>query len=135
MSKELENEIALLANVFYGEGEPTEFGCHESEIALMKEYVESLEPYKPYCVVANWKLWDIQAPIIQSGEHPPVLVVKADQIIEDEMNRFPPGGWVRSTEIKEVHKKCIFRTINTSYILVGSGTKLSVDLEDVMKFF
>ena len=135
MSKELENEITLLANVFYGEGEPTGFGCHENEIEQMKKYVESVEPYKPYCVVALWKLWDIQAPIIQSGEHPPVLLVKADHIIEDEKKRFPQGGWVRSTEIKEVYKKCIFRTGSTSYILVGDGTKVAVDLDDANKFF
>ncbi len=135
MDNELENEITLLANIYYGEGEKVEFGCQEAEIEEMKSFNKSLKPYKPYCVVRQWCIWDMKAPSIDDGSHPPIALVKADDIIEDETKRFPVGGWVRSTEIIEIYKKCIFRTRNSSYILVGEGTRLDVDVEKAARIF
>lgn len=130
MTGTIENEVKLLADIYYEEGEKTEFGCNENEIEAMKAFNRSLTPHKPCCIVKDWCIWDVQ--LSQSNQ--PTSIVKADCIIEDEQKRFPVGGWVRSTAVREIYKKCIFRTGSTSYILVGSGTRKPVDAESVVRF-
>lgn len=101
----------------------------------MKKLNQLLKPYKPFCVVKHWCIWDIQSPSITEGRQGPIYIVKADYIIDDELKRFPSGGWVRTTAIKEVYENCIFRTGSSSYILVGEGTRKDVDAKDAVKFF
>lgn len=101
----------------------------------MKAVNKSIKPYKPFCVVRRWTIWDLKAPSIDEGKHEPVALIKSNEIIEDELDRFPVFGWVRSTAILKVYKKCIFRTKNTSYILVGEGTRLDVNVDDATRFF
>ncbi|OUS23369.1 hypothetical protein A9Q98_14880 [Thalassotalea sp. 42_200_T64] len=135
MNDDIENQITQLTKVLYGQGTSTEFGCSDEDVDTMKAFCQKLEPYKPYCVVKHWTIWDIQTPVITEGKHPPMALIKADHILDDELQRFPVGGWVRSTAIVEIYKNCIFRTNNSSYILVGSGTRKNVDLDDVGRFF
>lgn len=133
MTDEMKQELARLASVLYEPGVLTDFGCSESQIELMKQKCEQFSPDKPICVVKDWAIWDIEPP--QSSPDFVISLIKADYIIYDELDRFPVGGWVRTTAILSIHESCIFMTNNTSYILVGRGTRKSVEFKDMMRFF
>ena len=133
MTDEMKQELARLAGVLYEPGVLTDFGCTESQIELMKEKCVQLCPNKPICVVKDWAIWDIEPP--KSAPDFVISLIKADYIIYDELNRFPVGGWVRTTAILSIHENSIFTTNNTHYILVGSGTRKSVEFKDMTKFF
>lgn len=133
MTDEMKQELARLAGVLYEPGALTDFGCTESQIELMKEKCVQLCPNKPICVVKDWAIWDIEPP--KSAPDFVISLIKADYIIYDELNRFPVGGWVRTTAILSIHENSIFTTNNTHYILVGSGTRKSVEFKDMTKFF
>ncbi len=133
MTDEMKQELARLAGVLYEPGVLTDFGCTESQIELMKEKCVQLCPNKPICVVKDWTIWDIEPP--KSAPDFVISLIKADYIIYDELDRFPVGGWVRTTAILSIHENSIFTTNNTHYILVGSGTRKSVEFKDMTKFF
>lgn len=133
MTDEMKQELARLADVLYEPGVLTDFGCTESQIELMKEKCVQLCPNKPICVVKDWAIWDIEPP--KSAPDFVISLIKADYIIYDELDRFPVGGWVRTTAILSIHENSIFTTNNTHYILVGSGTRKSVEFKDMTKFF
>lgn len=65
----------------------------------------------------------------------PIILIKSDKVIDDELKRFPKNGWVRSSLILEVHKSGIFETSNTFYIAVGKGSKKTIDINDATAFF
>ena len=111
MTDEMKRELARLAGVLYEPGVLTDFGCSELQIAQMKQKCEQLSPSKPICVVKDWAIWDIEP--LKSAPELKVSVIKADFIIYDELQRFPIGGWVRTSGIVEVNKHCIFSTHNT----------------------
>ncbi|GHF88229.1 MULTISPECIES: DUF6957 family protein [Alteromonadales] len=133
MTDEMKQELTRLAGVLSEPGVLTNFGCLESQIELMKLKCEHFSPNKPICVVKDWAIWDIEPP--QSAPDCVISLIKADYIIYDELDRFPVGGWVRTTAIISIHENCIFATNNTNYILVGSGTRKNVEFKDMMKFF
>lgn len=133
MTDEMKQELARLAGVLYEPGVLTDFGCTESQIELMKEKCVQLCPNKPICVVKDWAIWDIEPP--KSAPDFVISLIKADYIIYDELDRFPVGGWVRTTAILSIHENSIFTTNNTHYILVGSGTRKSVEFKDMTKLF
>ena len=133
MTNEMKREIDRLASVLYKPGISTDFGCSESHIELMKQKCDQFSPDKPICVVKDWAIWDIKLP--QSSPDFAISLIKADYIIYDELGRFPVGGWVRTTAILSIHENCIFTTNSTSYILVGRGTRKSVEYQDMMRFF
>lgn len=135
MKNDIENQISHLAGVLSSEGTPTDFGCTEDEMESMKERTLTIKPYKPYCIVKHWTIWDVQLYEGNQDKHEATALIKADHIIEDELKRFPVGGWVRSTLIVEIYENCIFRTNNSSYILVGKGTRKNVAIDDVTRFF
>ena len=133
MTDEMKQELTRLAGVLSELGVLTNFGCLESQIDLLKLNCAHFSPNKPICVVKDWAIWDIEPP--QSAPDCVISLIKADYIIYDELDRFPVGGWVRTTAIISIHENCIFATNNTNYILVGSGTRKNVEFKDMMKFF
>ncbi|PKF53754.1 hypothetical protein CW748_17690 [Alteromonadales bacterium alter-6D02] len=84
-------------------------------------------PGKPKCVVKDWVIWNIEPS--QSAPDFVISLIKADYIIYDELDRFPAGGWVRTSAILSIHEYCIFATNNTNYILVGSGARKTSNLK------
>jgi len=96
-------------------------------------------PYKKLCIVKNWQWWDLTLSdqdkklFAQNGQVP--ALIKADTIIEDEADRFPRGGWVRTSPLVCFSESCIFETKNTLYLLVGNGSRKTVSLSAAVAFF
>lgn len=134
MYKNLHDELSRLSDTLYSTGQPTDYGCKESDVEDMIKRSQEIDPNKPYCVVASWCIWDIQLSKEGSGEEGDIFLVKAERILDDEFGRFPPFGWVRSTAVLTIKNNCIFTTRNTHYILVGSGTRKAVSAEDALRY-
>ncbi|MDF1622724.1 MAG: hypothetical protein P1V33_04545 [Pseudohongiella nitratireducens] len=109
-----------------------DFGCQEEAVDQMITKAKEIYPNKPYCVVGQWTWADLmisseqkQKLADESGVQPSFIY--SDYIFQDNAGRYKRGNWVRSTLLVEFHSPAIFCTKNTSYILVGTGSRISVD--------
>jgi hypothetical protein len=133
------SDLNKLVCTFNQEGESFDAGCDESDIERYRKICHELLPNKKVCVVKNWIWWDLDVTedhkqlFKQNGQLP--SLIKADTIIDDESGRFLPGEWVRSSPVVNFTENCIFETKNTVYLLVGKGSRKTVQLNLAMSFF
>lgn len=126
--------IEKLAKAFKNPSELTKFGCDESSVEQRIETCRKINEKKSYCVVKSWCLWKLKEDAGDKLDKSTLTVIKADCILDDEFDRFPAFGWVRSTPIIGVYEKCIFETTNTFYIAVGAGGCKLIDISDALAF-
>lgn len=118
-------------NLLYASGDACDFGCSPENLRDMKNYVKANFPSRPCCAVSDWMWIDLDIPrreqykFSDTGVTPQYIWAK--NIIEDESGR----RWnsVRTSELAEFHKNCIFLTRQTAYILVGPGMRKSASWE------
>ncbi|MEX1196359.1 MAG: hypothetical protein WEB57_00675 [Pseudohongiellaceae bacterium] len=128
----IENDpiVRQYVRLIHGQGDYCDFGCSKNDVEAMIARAKELFPRKPYCVASGWTWADIEIDprqadeVAQAGVHP--AFIYADNILSDEADRWAQGSCVRTTLLVAFHENCIFSTRNTSYILVGSGTRLKV---------
>ncbi|MED5530705.1 MAG: hypothetical protein VYA99_10170 [Pseudomonadota bacterium] len=125
------NQITQLIS---GKGVPCDLGCLETEIDLRITRAKELFPGKSYCVVSQWTWADIDvqskdAAKFRKSDIKPHFIY-ADNVVDDEARRWRKGSSVTTTLMVSFNENCIFCTRNTSYILMGTGTRMSV-LPDV----
>lgn len=132
-----------LLNILFGAGEQQDLegimspmeGCSlpaEEAVRLAK----SLHPRKRYCLVLDWILIDIdmaEGRKLPDGFQP--TVVYSPNILDDEVCRFPRGGWVRSTFEVSFQEGCLFETKNTIYVLMGNGARTRCDWGTLGRLF
>lgn len=127
-------KLEKLANAFQNPTNPSIPGCDESSIELMIQTCRKINKRKSYCVVKHWCIWNIKECIGNSLTEP-MVIIKSNCIIDDELGRFAPSNWVRTSPITGIHKKCIYETRNTFYICVGFGGEKSIDADDAFRYF
>jgi len=130
----MRNYIEQLTDAFINPSQLTELGCDKSSIEEQKQHCLQINSRKSYCVIKDWCLWQLDIPKEQSSALSNTILIKSDHVIEDELKRFPVGGWVRSSPIIKVHQRCIFETGKTFYIAVGSGTAKLINIDDALAF-
>ena len=128
---DLEQLVGQAWEALYGEGAPMA-GCALSEADAVAE-VRQRYPGKPYCLVREWALIDLECPaavlseIERSGRRPSVIF--AHCIVLDSARRGPPGNWVRSTfEVSRDERAGFFESRNTVYVLLGPGSRRTAPL-------
>ena len=107
-------------------------GWDYSNVDQIKGLIQQLD--KPYCIVKNWQFWDIQHLISQKVHAYSGSIVWSLCVIDDEAHRFSQGSWLRSTLIQESYNNCIFCTKNTSYILIGPGSRRKVSFYELAPY-
>ncbi|WP_341936861.1 DUF6957 family protein [Marinimicrobium sp. C2-29] len=124
-------QIAQTSRLVNGKGDSCDFGCSEEEIEVMLACSKEHFPGKPYCVVKDWCWADVDIDKRQQEEFRAKGVIPsfvyANNIIDDQAGRWSNGLSVRTTLLVEFHKNCIFLTRNTAYVLVGRGSRLTVE--------
>ncbi len=117
---------------YYKKGEDFDAGCMENEIDKYLDLCKKLEPLKLVCVVKRWQWWDLDVPqdikkslFEQTKQY--ASLINANHILLDQQGRFNEGDWVRTSLLVNFHQGCIFETKNTFYLLVGEGTRKTVD--------
>lgn len=128
LSESAANVIGAISGFLNEPGEPL-MGLDMTEgeaVALVKQHF----PDKPYCVVANWMLIELDVDEVSKkavkrlGSEP--YLVYAHKVLQDSRGRFHRGDWVRSTLQMSFTQGGLFETVNTVYVLLGQGcTKVS----------
>lgn len=103
------------------------------------ELVRALCPYKPYCLVESWTIFNVDVSeeelnkIHAAGQLPMILF--AHNVRFDSERRFDMGDWMRSTFATSFDEGFLFETRNTIYVLKGPGHEKSASLKTVFSFF
>lgn len=120
-----------LIHGFTAQGDKFNAGCETDKIEHYIAVCHSINPDKYVCTVKAWQWWDLDvgeklAKLFASAGQTP-CVIKSDYVIDDQVGRFNKGDWVRSSLLLTFHENCIFETPNTFYLLVGEGTRKSIN--------
>ncbi|WP_409455347.1 DUF6957 family protein [Pseudomonas aeruginosa] len=108
-------------------------GC-ELSVKDARAWLNSMEPSRPFCLVAEWSWLDLDTPDNaqdRSGGARPPAVIYSNYVLFDSRYRFPVGGWVRSTMLVTLREGVIFETRNTRYLLMGPGVRKTTSLSAV----
>ena len=131
MKKNINKQNSFLDD-YYKKGKNFDAGCRENQIDKYLNLCKDIEPLKLVCVVKCWQWWDLDVPqgikeslFEQSKQY--ASLINADHILFDQQGRFNEGDWVRTSLLVDFHNNCIFETRNTFYLLVGKGTRKTVD--------
>lgn len=124
----IKNHLDLIDKIDYmlnGKGESCDFGWFDSEQAAIDKGKEIST--KPICVVKAWAWIDIE-PFETLNEEAQLLgvmpsLILADHVAYDEHKRFSVGSTVRSSLLYQFHQSAFFETNNTTYVLLGKGTR------------
>ena len=134
----INSQLAALADALFKPGQISDFGWPEGDLKGAIQLCLDIS-IKPYCAIKDWTWWDLNCgkPLLELINAQSLLpcVVKSNHVIEDEAKRFLGGNWMRSGLLVQFHHNAIFETRNTLYILVGPGTRKSVDLATVNQLF
>lgn len=94
---------------------------------------------KPYCVVQDWVWWDLDCSVAMLNEvknqNCLPAMIKTNFVIFDQAGRFSTGDWVRTGLLKRFHHNVFFETENTVYILIGEGTRRTINAGLACSFF
>ncbi|MFJ4260226.1 DUF6957 family protein [Pseudomonas monteilii] len=102
----------------------------EARALVTKRY-----PGKPYCIVEEWTVFEIEltaeesAKIRARGQIP--LFLFSQSVVEDSEGRFDPGNFVRSSLCVAHEEGGVFETRNTVYVLLGPGHKQLASLQEI----
>ncbi|WP_256589028.1 hypothetical protein [Pseudomonas sp. HMWF021] len=100
------------------------------------DFIQSNFGEYSYCLVRDWTLLELDPSggwydALRSRGLEPVLVY-ARNVVVDSRERFNRGDWVRSTFQLRYEDEGLFFTRNTLYVLLGTGTRQSITLSDLL---
>lgn len=128
-----ENTLDDLGKMLSEPGLPCELGCAESDVEKLIPTLEGLCGAKKYRIVKHWMEWDFDVTdkeldqLTKAGFMP--FMIYSPLVMFDSSDQLKRGDWVRSTPVIKVYHQSIVETANTFYLLVGTGTKKTVNLE------
>jgi len=141
MDKSIDETLVQVSDALMGDGKDIDIGCPPESIDNIIKQVIQINSNKKFRVVTNWQWWDIQFPshdkVIEQLENMgklPSLIYSSNLLI-DSSGEFSPGFSLRSTYLIKLSNECIFETGNTFYILVGKGTRKSVNAKLAFSIF
>ncbi|APU32354.1 hypothetical protein UYA_22445 [Ectopseudomonas alcaliphila JAB1] len=128
------NEITAL---LFSAGLPMS-GAKVSQDEAVK-IVRERYPYAEYCIVSNWRWIDLEVTPVQLSEltrtNRKPAVIYADTVIYDSSRRWDVGDFVRTSFLHKFEDGFIFKTLNSTYILIGSGVRKRATLEAIGRIF
>lgn len=116
---------------------PNDFGCSHDNLPVMIDAARSKYPNSRYTAIENWYWIDIDVSdsdtekLGKMGLAPSLIYTES--ILIDNPDRF--FRCVISTFLAEFSDNALFRTRNTTYILVGRGTRLKIPVETYIIVF
>ncbi|MGU4073984.1 DUF6957 family protein [Pseudomonas aeruginosa] len=122
--------------VLYSAGEPMSGSIMSDDEALA--YARQSFPDGNYCLVRNWRWLDLDVTESQrlqlaKTRRQPALVY-AHTVVYDSERRWDIGDFVRMSPLHQ-HDGFHFKTLNTTYLLLGPGTRIQVDSDAVASIF
>lgn len=119
--------LEILEDICRKIGVPTNYGCSENDIGAYKRIAKREHPGSPICVVSDWKWLEVRADEFfpeqfDTTEEGYFHYLVAATILEDEADRGLSG--VVTSRLIDFSHNCLFRTRNTTYLLVSSGFRM-----------
>lgn len=85
---------------------------------------QQLFPAKPYCLVRDWVLVDLEDhELLRIPQGVKPRVVFAGKVVDDQAERFHRPRWIRSSFEVSFFEGCFFESMNTVYVLSGGGAR------------
>ncbi len=107
-----------------------DYGIDITDTKKWQHYLDKSKGGRPICIISSWIYWDItyQAEDVQKLKERGFLpaAIFSENLIWDEQDRWSPGSCVKTTWLKRFEFNCIFHTQNTTYLLVGAGTRCPI---------
>lgn len=102
-------------------------------------YVRERRHQEAFCLVRNWiwvdlKLTDAERRGLEETHRLPALIY-AHTVIFDSSRRWDVGDFVRTSPLYAFEQGFLFKTFNTSYVLLGEGRRKHAGLDVVGRIF
>lgn len=127
------SELNAITELLYGPGEPMQGSPMTDEQALA--YARERFSYFDFCLVRHWLWIDLDVTEAQRAElektcRQPVILY-AHSVIYDSARRWDVGDVVRTSPLSLFEEGFLFRTLNSTYVLLGDGQRKRASLETV----
>jgi hypothetical protein len=117
-------------------GAPFDIGCDVNKSKSIFDDWASRDLTKKVRAVQDWCWWDLIIPNdVDLPDKSKPAIIYAKYLMLDSSHFFQLGSWVRTTLLVELHQGFVFETRNTFYILVGPGTRKTVEIEKYLQVF
>ncbi|ANF25021.1 DUF6957 family protein [Stutzerimonas stutzeri] len=130
-------DLNAVTEMLYGPGEPMSGSLMTNEEALVFAH-EHLRR-EQFCLVRGW-IWldldvtDAQRAVLAKTRRQPVMIY-AHTVVYDSARRWDAGDFVRTSPLHRFDEGFLFKTYNTTYVLLGDGVRKRVALETIGRIF
>ncbi|MCO6413224.1 MAG: hypothetical protein J5I92_10805 [Thiogranum sp.] len=121
--------LSRLVYVFAERGDYYDAGCLQECFESAWALANSMSAEKPVRAVEEWEWWDLIGVPDGALDDQLLPAIIVGLIVRDSSQRFPIGGGIRTSPVLKLYKNFIVETRNTFYVLVGSGSRKSVEVE------
>jgi hypothetical protein len=131
------NELSEINDLLYGPGESMPGSEMTDEQAMA--YAQKTFPRGDYCLVREW-IWidldvsDQQRAELAKTKRLPVIIY-ASRVVFDSNRRWDVGDFVRTSPLHAFEKGFHFKTLNSTYLLLGAGVRKLANAESVAHIF
>jgi hypothetical protein len=131
------DELNAITELLYSPGEPMSGSpmTDEQALAYAREHCWRTE----FCLVRQW-LWidldvaEAQRIELAKTQRQPALIY-AHSVIYDSARRWDVGDFVRTSPLHRFDEGFLFKTLNSTYVLLGDGQRKRAALETVGRIF
>ena len=131
------NELNALTDLLYTPGQPMAGSDMSDEDAIV--YARNYFPQGGYCIVREW-IWidldaseELRAALAKTQRQPVMLY--AHHVVCDVKRRWDAGDFVRTSPLHAFENDFHFKTLNTTYLLLGGGTRKLATAETMARIF
>lgn len=129
--------LHAVSDMLYGPGQSMTGSVMTDEEALA--HMQSLRLMAGFCLVRDWQWLDLDVTDAQRTElektHRQPVILYAHSVIYDSARRWDVGDFVRTSPLFSFDDGFLFKTFNTTYVLLGDGQRKRVALETVGRIF
>ncbi|MGH1448797.1 MAG: DUF6957 family protein [Pseudomonadaceae bacterium] len=131
------HELSDMHELMHGPGEMMQGSSMSNDEAMA--YFHKLRTHQAQCFVRDWiwidlTLTDAQRRALEETRRQPVILY-AHTVIYDSSRRFDVGDFVRTSPLVAFEDGWRFRTVNSTYVLLGDGLRKRASLETVGRIF
>ena len=113
------------------DGAEVEYGCPKEDLDKQWSHAVLLAGLnRDVIAFENWTWWDVY--MMENTTSAPMEIIYARNVINTNTRRFDIGDWVRTSPLVRFSNNCLFETNSTVYVLVGNGTRKTVNAESIL---
>lgn len=131
------SELSEMNDLLYGPGESMSGSEMTDEQAMA--YAQKTFPRGDFCLVRQWRWIDLdvseqlRAELAKTSRLP--TIIYAHGVIYDSNRRWDVGDFVRTSPLHDFREGFHFKTLNSTYLLLGAGVRKQASAEVVARIF